>query len=61
MNRLGEQLLRVARLETVPPDSGKVIDLRATAAAVVAYLAPWAVSQGRAIGFDVPQEPRSRA
>ncbi len=57
MNRLVEQLLRMARLDAVPLDTGKVIDLRATAAAIVEYLAPWAVGQGRALGFDAPREP----
>jgi signal transduction histidine kinase len=57
MNRLVEQLLRVARLDAAPMDTGTVIDLRATAAACVEYLAPWAISQGRALGFDAPEEP----
>jgi len=47
----------VARLDAVPLDTGKVIDLRDTAAVIVEYLAPWAISQGRALGFDAPSEP----
>lgn len=57
MNRLVEQLLRVARLDAVPVNTDKVIDLAVTAAAVVEYLAPWAVSQGRVLGFDAPAQP----
>lgn len=55
MNRLVEQLLRVARLDSVPLDVGRTIDLRATVAEVVEYLAPWAVNQGRSLGFDGPE------
>jgi two-component system, OmpR family, sensor histidine kinase TctE len=57
MNRLVEQLLRVARLDAMPIDTGEIIDLRATAAACVEYLAPWAIAQDRALGFDAPVEP----
>jgi len=57
MNRLVEQLLRVARLDAAPMDTGTVIDLRGVAAACVEYLAPWAIGQGRALGFDAPEEP----
>jgi signal transduction histidine kinase len=39
INRLVAQLLRVARLDAAPADTSKVIDLRATAAACVEYLA----------------------
>jgi signal transduction histidine kinase len=55
MNRLVEQLLRVTRLDATPMDTRKVIDLRATAAACVEYLAPWAIDQGRALGFEAPE------
>ena len=57
MNRLVEQLLRVARLDATPMDTGRVVDLRATAAACVEYLAPWAIGQGRAVGFEAPPTP----
>jgi signal transduction histidine kinase len=57
MNRLVAQLLRVARLDTAPIDTSAVIDLSATTAACVEYLAPWAISQGRSLGFDGPEEP----
>ena len=57
MNRLVEQLLRVARLDAMPTDVGSVVDLRASAAAAVEYLAPWAIARGRALGFDAPDGP----
>jgi len=57
MNRLVEQLLRVARLDAAPIDADRIIDLRVTAAACVEYLAPWAIGQGCALGFDAPEEP----
>jgi signal transduction histidine kinase len=57
MNRLVEQLLRVARLDAAPIDTGRVLDLRAAAAACVEYLAPWAIGQGRRLGFEAPEEP----
>jgi two-component system, OmpR family, sensor histidine kinase TctE len=57
MNRLVEQLLRVARLDAAPMDTSKVIDLRATAAACVEHFAPWAIGQGRALGFEAPEAP----
>ena len=55
MNRLVEQLLRVARLDASPMNIGAIIDLRAIAAEVVEYLAPWAIAQDRALGFDAPE------
>jgi signal transduction histidine kinase len=54
INRLVEQLLRVARLDAAPLDISKIVDLRAIAAACVEYLAPWAIEQGRALGFEAP-------
>ena len=57
MNRLVEQLLRVARLDAALMDTSKALDLRATAAACVEYLAPWVIGQGRALGFDAPEAP----
>ena len=55
INRLVVQLLRVARLDAAPIDTSKVIDLRATAAACVEYLAPWTIERGRALGFEAPE------
>jgi signal transduction histidine kinase len=54
MNRLVDQLLRVARLDALPLDVNQQVDLRATVAKVVEYLAPWAVAQGRSLGFEAP-------
>ncbi len=52
MNRLLDQLLRVARLDALPLDIGRIVDLRATVGEVVEYLAPWAVAQDRSLGFE---------
>lgn len=57
MNRLIDQLLRVARLDTVPISVDAIVDLSAVAADVVKYLAPWAIDRDRAIGFDAPSVP----
>lgn len=54
MNRLVDQLLRVARLDAVPLDVRQTIDLGATVAGVIEYLAPWAITQGRSLGFEWP-------
>jgi signal transduction histidine kinase len=52
MNRLVEQLLRVARLDAISPDVSAVVDLAAVAVDVVAMMAPWAIAQGRTIGVS---------
>ena len=52
MNRLVTQLLRVARLDAITLDVSAVVDLEAVAVDVVATMAPWAISQGRTIGFS---------
>jgi signal transduction histidine kinase len=57
MNRLVEQLLRVARLDAMPLDVGETTDLHKTVAEVVGYLAPWAVAQDRSVGLDAPEGP----
>jgi signal transduction histidine kinase len=57
MNRLVEQLLRVARLDALAPDVSSTVDLTAVAVDVVTMLAPWAIAQGRAIGFCGCDEP----
>jgi len=54
MNRLVEQLLRVARLDAMPAGVQDVVDLSAMAATTVEYLAPWAIGQGVTLGFDAP-------
>jgi signal transduction histidine kinase len=57
MNRLVEQLLRVARLDSVSIDVTERVDLCATAAEVLEYLTPWAVAQRCTLGFDAPSAP----
>src|SRR6516162_855011 len=51
MNRLVEQLLRVARLDAIALDTSKTVDLEATAASVVATLAPWVIERGRVLAL----------
>lgn len=50
MNRLVEQLLRVARLDAVVLEL-QTMDLNETASSVVATLAPWAIAQKRTLAF----------
>jgi two-component system, OmpR family, sensor histidine kinase TctE len=57
MNRLIDQLLRVARLDSVPLAVNTTIDLNAVAADAVRSLAPWAIGRKRTIGFDAPSHP----
>src|SRR5215213_7454736 len=57
MNRLIDQLLRVARLDSAPMSVDARVDLTAVAAETVKYLAPWAIEKDRAIGFDAPNSP----
>jgi signal transduction histidine kinase len=57
MNRLVSQLLRVARLDAIPVKLDVRVDLCQVAAQVVEYLAPWAITRSRAIGFDNPGVP----
>ena len=51
MNRMVEQLLRVARLDAIALDVSAIVDLGTAAAAVVATMAPWAIAQGRTLAF----------
>jgi signal transduction histidine kinase len=57
MNRLVEQLLSVARLDSVSVDVTERVDLGATAAEVLEYLTPWALSTRCTVGFDAPPAP----
>jgi signal transduction histidine kinase len=50
MNRMVEQLLRVARLDAVPLEFESV-ELNEVASSVVATLAAWAIPQGRTVAF----------
>jgi len=51
MNRLVEQLLRVARLDAVALDVSGTADLAAVASDVVSTMAPWAVARGQSIAL----------
>jgi signal transduction histidine kinase len=57
MNRIVEQLLRVARLDAVALDVSGTVDLNDVASEVVATLAPWALAQDRSIAFAGPDRP----
>jgi len=56
MNRLVEQLLRVARLDAIALDVSRTADINEIAASVVATMAPWALAQGRTIAFEAPEQ-----
>jgi len=56
MNRLVEQLLRVARLDSVALEFGTV-DLNKVASSVVAAMAPWGIAQGKTIAFAGTEWP----
>ena len=57
MNRLVEQLLRVARLDAVALGTLDTVDLSTVAADVVVYMAPLAISQGRSIAVLGTERP----
>jgi two-component system, OmpR family, sensor histidine kinase TctE len=57
MNRIVEQLLRVARLDAIALDVSATVDLKDVASEVVATLAPWALAQDRMIAFAGPDRP----
>ena len=57
MNRLVEQLLRVARLDAIALDVSDTVDLNDVAASVVATMAPWALAQSRTIAFADAKTP----
>jgi signal transduction histidine kinase len=57
MNRLVEQLLRVARLDAVALDVSGTVDLGAVAADVVAYMVPWALANGRSVAAQGTEPP----
>jgi two-component system, OmpR family, sensor histidine kinase TctE len=52
MNRLVDQLLRVARLDAVALDVSERVDLNEVAADVVGSMAPWSVAQKKSIDFN---------
>jgi len=49
MNRLVDQLLRVARLDAVALDVSALVDLSTVARDVVAYMSPFALANGRSL------------
>ncbi len=57
MNRLVDQLLRVARLDAVALDVSDAIDLNDVASETVAALAPWSLAQKRRIALHANAEP----
>ena len=57
MNRLVEQLLRVARLDAIVLDVTGVADLNEAAGSVVATMAPWALARDRTIAFKGFRDP----
>lgn len=57
MNRLIDQLLRVARLDNVALDVSATLDIGGVAANVVSALAPLAIRQQRTVGFREPGGP----
>src|SRR5262245_18745125 len=57
MNRLVEQLLRVARLDAVALDTSGTVDLAAVARDVVAYMAPVAVANARLLAAQGTERP----
>ena len=57
MNRLVEQLLSVARLDAIALDVSGTVDLNDVAHEALANLAPWALTQGRAVAFVGADRP----
>jgi signal transduction histidine kinase len=57
MNRLVDQLLRVARLDAIALDVSKQVDLKAIASSIVAGLAPWVIEQRRMLALAAPDGP----
>lgn len=57
MGRLVEQLLRVARLDSVALDLSETVDLDDVGADAVAVMAPLALSQRRTVAFSGSAEP----
>lgn len=57
MNRLVEQLLRVARLDSVVLDLSSDVDLTTVSSTVVEYMAPLAIAQDRSLALVGAQQP----
>jgi signal transduction histidine kinase len=57
MNRLVDQLLRVARLDAIALDVSGTADLNDIAAGTAATMVPWAVAQDRSVSFGGANKP----
>jgi two-component system, OmpR family, sensor histidine kinase TctE len=57
MNRLVDQLLRVARLDAVALDVSDTVDLNDVASEIVAAMAPWSLARKRFIALHANAEP----
>lgn len=57
MNRLVDQLLRVARLDAVALDVSEPVDLNDVASEIVAAMAPWSLARKRCIALHANAEP----
>jgi len=57
MNRLVDQLLRVARLDAVALDVSDAVDLDDVASEIVAAMAPWSLARKKSIALHANTEP----
>jgi signal transduction histidine kinase len=57
MNRLVDQLLRVARLDAVALDVSDAVDLNDVASEIVAAMAPWSLARKRCIALHANPKP----
>ncbi len=57
MNRLVDQLMRVARLDAVALDVSDAVDLNDVASEIVAAMAPWSLVRRRSIALNANTEP----
>jgi signal transduction histidine kinase len=57
MNRIVEQLLRVARLDSEALDLSQKVDLRQVAISTVEYMAALAIRRGRSLALAAPEDP----
>src|SRR5215475_8509907 len=57
MNRLVDQLLRVARLDAVALDVSDAVDLNDIASEIVAAMAPWSLARKRSIALQADARP----
>jgi signal transduction histidine kinase len=57
MNRLVDQLLRVARLDAIALDVNQPVELNEVACKVVETMAPWALARERTLAFNGADKP----